>query len=352
MKRIMSAILVTAAAAIILAAAFILAGVITDYRPEDREKLQDLSFIPGDGGNRPACPDSLSILCWNIGYGGLGDNMDFFYDGGTRVRDTRERTEENLAAIVREIRKHDADIILLQEVDECSRRTYRINEAGMLRDSFPDYHIYMAYNYRSFFVPIPLKSPVGKVASGVVLMSRYAPDEVCRLQYPSRFAWPVSMFNLKRCLLAASFTLADGRKLVIGNTHNTAYDTGNMRTVETGFLGSLVRELHGEGTEVIIGGDWNQYPAGYTPSAEESSNPHFSTVRLDESVFEGYGRIVYDPSVKTLRHLNTAWGPESVLTVTDYFFVSDGIEAESVQAFDLHFRNSDHQPVLLKAKLN
>ena len=36
-------------------------------------------------------PDTLTLVSWNIGYAGLGDNMDFFYDGGRRVRDTRAR---------------------------------------------------------------------------------------------------------------------------------------------------------------------------------------------------------------------------------------------------------------------
>ena len=339
---------------------FLLTAVITDYRPADREVLQDRSVIStanppaashdrqASEGSPDALPDSVTILCWNIGYGGLGDDMDFFYDGGTQVRTSRERTLANIEGIISEIRRHDADIIMLQEVDECSRRTYRINEVEMLRKAFPDYHIYLAYNYKSFFVPIPVKAPMGKIASGVVLMSRIAPKEVIRWQYPSRFPWPVSMFNLKRCLLTATFRLADGSSLVIGNTHNTAYDTGGMRTVETEFLGKMTEKLHSGDTPFIIGGDWNQYPPDYSPSAEELSDPHFTTVALDTSLLRGTGHIAWDPSAKTLRHLNTVYGPESVLTVTDYYYVSDGISVDSVKALDLRFRNSDHQPVLLK----
>ena len=142
---------------------FLLTAVITDYRPADREVLQDRSVIStanppaashdrqASEGSPDALPDSVTILCWNIGYGGLGDDMDFFYDGGTQVRTSRERTLANIEGIISEIRRHDADIILLQEVDECSRRTYRINEVEMLRKAFPDYHIYLAYNYKSFF---------------------------------------------------------------------------------------------------------------------------------------------------------------------------------------------------------
>lgn len=238
---------------------FLLTAVITDYRPAEREVLQDLSGLSDTGasdisgdGSAEILPDSLTILCWNIGYGGLGDDMDFFYDGGTQVRTSRERTQANIDGIIAEIRRHSPDIILLQEVDECSRRTYRINEVEMLRGAFPDYHIFLGYNYKSFLVPIPLKAPMGRVASGVVLMSRIAPEEVVRWQYPSRFPWPVSMFNLKRCLLTATFRLADGSSIVIGNTHNTAYDTGGMRTAETRWLGGLTARFASEGTHFIM----------------------------------------------------------------------------------------------------
>ena len=332
----MHIVLYVLAAVVAIFLVFLLTAVITDYRPAEREVLQDRSGL--SSGVAEALPDSLSILCWNIGYGGLGDDMDFFYDGGTQVRTSRERT----------LARHSPDIILLQEVDECSRRTYRINEVKMLQEAFPDYHIYLAYNYKSFFVPIPVKAPMGRVASGVVLMSRIEPEEVHRWQYPSRFPWPVSMFNLKRCLLTATFRLADGGSIVIGNTHNTAYDSGGMRTAEIRWLGELTSSLALHGTPFIIGGDWNQFPPEYIPGPAETSNPHFTTVALDTALLRGTGRIAWDSSARTLRHLNVPYGPESVLTVTDYFYVSDGFSVDSVNVIDLGFRYSDHQPVLLK----
>ena len=350
MRRTMHILLYILAAAAAAFLIFLIIAAITDYRPAEKETLRDLSGL-STGTSAEVLPDSLSILCWNIGYGGLGDDMDFFYDGGTQVRTSRERTRANIDGIISEIRRHSPDVILLQEVDECSRRTYRINEVEMLRGAFPDYHIFLGYNYKSFFVPIPLKAPMGRVASGVVLMSRIAPEEVIRWQYPSRFPWPVSMFNLKRCLLTATFRLADGSSIVIGNTHNTAYDTGSMRTAETGFLGEMTGRLHSEGTPFIIGGDWNQFPPDYAPSAAEASDPHFTTVAIDTSLLRGTGRIVWDPSVKTLRHLNTVSGPESVLTVTDYFYMSHDIKVDTVNVYDLRFRYSDHQPVMLKVRL-
>ncbi len=359
---ILGIILAVVAAAL---AVFIIIGAVTDYRPKEQEPALEL-YVPEeqsnavrtafvDGGADPTCgdysvrhlPDSLRILCWNIGYGGLGDNMDFFYDGGTRVRDTKERTMENLSAIIATIREQDADIVLLQEVDLDSKRTYHIDECAMLHEALPEYYMYFAYNYRSFFVPIPLHEPMGRMGSGLVILSKFRPDTVVRHQYPSRFPFPVSMFNLKRCLMTAQFTLADGSTLIVGNTHNTAYDTGNMRSVESDYLAQLFRKYTDEGIRFVFGGDWNQYPAAYVPSPEEDDNEHFSTVRLEEGKFSPYGRVEYAEDEKTLRHLDCVYGPESVLTVTDYFFLSHDLKASAVKMLPLEFRNSDHNPVIV-----
>ncbi|MFQ8805823.1 MAG: hypothetical protein ACLR8Y_12970 [Alistipes indistinctus] len=107
-------------------------------------------------------PDTLTLVSWNIGYAGLGDNMDFFYDGGRRVRDTRARTAANLAQIVLDAAKIDADIMLLQEVDRSSHRTYRIDEAGLIGAAFPGYAAAFGFNYKAWFVPIPLRDPIGR----------------------------------------------------------------------------------------------------------------------------------------------------------------------------------------------
>lgn len=380
-------------AAVVFAAfiVFLLAAVANDYRPEDCETVYAYAVDEGDAGLacvsrrgiwddvdsaavvRLGCDaqdgedalgsshseavvendavqiaDNLKIVTWNIGYGGLGSNMDFFYDGGTQIRDTEARTMRNLGGILAEMKAMDADIYLLQEVDECSRRTYRINELAMLQAAFPEYHLYFACNYRSFFVPVPLRSPMGKVASGLVILSRYRAEKVERLAYPSRFHFPVSLFNLKRCLLAATFRLPDGGLLAVGNTHNTAYDAGGMREQETGFLASWIDSLQSQGVKVLVGGDWNQYPPAYVPGEDETANPHFSVAPLRFSAFDANGRIVYDSSGKTLRYLDKPYSRNSTLTVTDYFYVSHSLSSSDARLCgNVGFSCSDHRPVCI-----
>lgn len=323
---------------------FFLLIYIIEYKPKKVETIHTSKVSDH-------LPDSIKILCWNIGYGGLGANMDFFYDGGTKVRDTKEQTIENLGEIISLIKKENADIVLLQEVDKCSKRTYRIDQLELLRKEFPGYHIYFAYNYNSPFVPKPLKEPIGKVESGVVIMTKYIPKEVIRYQYPSKFPFPISAFNLKRCLLCAKFSDSSGKEIVVANTHNTAYDTGNMRQKEIMFLEQLFKEYSDNNTSFVIGGDWNQYPPEYIPDPEELDTSEFMTIKLDDSNLSKYSTIKYHKGEKTLRHLNIPYTEESVLTVTDYFIHSKNISSSEAKVIPLNFKNSDHNPIKISISL-
>ena len=137
-------------------ALFIAVSWAVEYRPGERE-----TTICCPEGEIVPLPDTLTILSWNIGYAGLGDNMDFFYDGGRRVRDSRERTARNLKEIVETISRVNPDIALLQEVDLDSRRSYRIREVDTLRAAFPGYTLAFAYNYKVCWVPVR-RAPSGR----------------------------------------------------------------------------------------------------------------------------------------------------------------------------------------------
>lgn len=281
----------------ILAAGFIGFMWIDEYKPAPVEVLQKRRWA------KRVLYDTVKIVSWNIGYAGLGDDMDFFYDGGRSTRTTKNRTEENLQGIIAFLHEHrDADFILLQEVDVNARRSYHINEYERLRKALPDYHACFTFNYNTLFVPIPLSSPMGRVQSGLALFSLYAPGEVLRYQYPGSFPFPVRLFNLKRAVLSARFPMKGGGDLYINNTHNSAYDDGEMRRLELGFLDSLMRGR----PYTITMGDWNANPPGYEP---------------------------YRAGVTTE-------------TLLDFALLSPRIQCLSLRVIDLGYKNSDHNPVV------
>ena len=99
------------------------------------EDNQALDVTHGSSGVQTAEPETdYKILSWNIGFGAYEEDFGFFMDGGTESRAwSRERLEQNLDAIGETAAAQDADLMLLQEVDFDSDRSYHVDEALKLR---------------------------------------------------------------------------------------------------------------------------------------------------------------------------------------------------------------------------
>lgn len=316
---------------------FIVFSWANEWRPRAKEIIYE-------GEKEDPLPDTITILSWNIGYAGLGADMDFFMDGGKQTRASREKYEENLDKIVRFLVESDADMILLQEVDRDSKRSYEVDQFALLQDVLTNYQGYFALNYRSPFVPVPIRAPLGKVTSGVALFSKIEPNQVVRYQYNSRFSFPVRLFNLKRCWLAAGFEEIHGNTVWISVTHNTAYDTGDMRKIE---MDQLYNWLNYKPL-TITGGDWNQNPPEYKPSVSEINNPYFSPRFIPEHADFQY---VYDASIPSVRYLDKPLDAHTTKTLIDFFLLSKNVDVLEIKTIDLGFRHSDHNPVLLRARI-
>ena len=98
---------------------------IKEYKPADKEQIT----VQNAADNKSFSGESVKVLSFNTGYAGLGDNADFFMDGGKAVKSTdKARMHENMDEIVSIITEYNADFTLLQEVDENSSRTYSVNQ--------------------------------------------------------------------------------------------------------------------------------------------------------------------------------------------------------------------------------
>ena len=151
--------------------------------------------------------DRLTVLSWNIGFGGLGKAEDSFLDGGTKAKpDSRDVVYSYLDGIAKTIAENEPDLVLLQEVDVDSARTYGIDERGCLNsgmscDTF-------ALNYSCPFVPVPVP-PMGKVNSGQFTMTDdLLIERAERISLPCPFSWPLRIANLKRCMLVSYLPIA------------------------------------------------------------------------------------------------------------------------------------------------
>ncbi|MCQ4691317.1 endonuclease, partial [Clostridium sp. SL.3.18] len=111
-------------AIILLLAAAVAYLTIREYRPDPIEDI-----APGKGNARLNAGDAFTILTYNTGYAGLSKDEDFFMDGGSKVEpESKKLVEDNLKGITSILKKQEADIYFLQEVDRDSKRSYHIDE--------------------------------------------------------------------------------------------------------------------------------------------------------------------------------------------------------------------------------
>lgn len=289
--------------------------------------------------------DTIKIVSWNIGYAGLGSDMDFFYDGGQSVQTSKGRTEQNLRAISSFLASHkDADFILLQEVDLDSKRSYNINQYDTLISALGDkFSGYVGLNYVAPYVPYPFYNTIGGVRSGIVTFSRHTPARATRYAYPGGFSWPMSMFNLKRCLLSLEIPMADSSTLYVSNTHNTAYDTGGMRQGELEFI----RSMFAQTPYFVVAGDWNSNPTGYKATNAETQNEYFSPLAIPQGTFAKDWSVAYDDSTHTARYGYEPYNASTTTRTTiDFLVAGPKIEVIHKKCIDLGFENSDHNPII------
>ena len=324
-------------------------STLKEFKPMETEKL----IVDNRGKSFVKTGEELSMITWNIGYSGLGKEMDFFYEGGIQVRPSFELSEKYLEGIISYIRSNRSiDFFLIQEADFRSKRSYNNNQLSLIGKVLPDFSSTSAVNYMSDFVPVPLTNPMGKVHSGLGLFSVFNIAEATRIATPGMHSWPKRLFMLNRCFLQARYITSAGKELVVLNIHNSAFsDEVNMRAAELNLLRSLITEEYKNGNFVIAGGDWNQNPPDM--SIEKIGNYVSKEVwPIDHGFFQEGWTWAFDPELPTNRDVDKPFHPEkTTCTIIDYFLVSPNIEVMEVKTTDLRFEHSDHHPVKLRFRL-
>ena len=300
--------------------------------------------------------DTLNVLIWNLGYGGLGKDADFFYDGGAMVHSPREWVENNLTGIYGVIKAEvpKTDFFLFQEVDSIAARSYDIDEVEALVNLMPDFSYAFGKNYDVGYVPVPIFEPMGGVLGGLLTTSRYQPASVVRHAFKGNYDWPTYLFFLDRCFLEMRFQLSSGKDLVLINTHNSAYDDGSLKHAQMEQLREVLISEFQKGNYVIVGGDWNQFPPDYK-GVDKFDMPRTAEIeRL--FVAKDYPATdwqwVYDPLHPTNRSLSAPFDADTTKRyILDFCLVSPNVEPLKAEGIETGFTYSDHQPVRFKFRL-
>ena len=352
LKSIGKALLILLAAILLLVGGLLAYLTLTEYKPIE-EELVPIEAVAGKGIESGA---SFKVFSFNIGYGGLGEQSDFFMDGGKEVRPaSAEIIETNLQGIESILEKNHADFYLLQEVDADSKRSYGIDERARLREGLEVDAAY-ALNFSCGYVPFPLPT-IGRVQSGLYTMSAYSISQggASRIALPNPFSWPLRTANLKRCLLITRVPVeGTDKELVLVNLHLEAYDSGEGKAAQTARLMSFLDVEYNKGNYVVAGGDFNcGFPvvdSSLWPIVEQGN--YVPGVIEEDALPVGF-RWAVDPNEATCRLLNKPLHAPGTnqFYVIDGFIISQNIELLGVETVDEAFVYSDHNPVLLEARL-
>ena len=336
-------------------------GTWTDYQPETSIPLK-----ADQQSQESIINDSVvSFVIWNVGFGGLGAESNFFYDSGwlftsgdKMVRSPRKLVEKNITGAHQFLTSTKADFFLLQEVDYESDRSYRINQYQGYAQQLPAYAAYFAPNYQVGRVPIPvleIGNVYGKTYSGLASFSKYQASEAIRYQLPGEYSWPLRVFQLDRCLLLQRFSIKSGKELIVVNVHNSAYDKGGeLKMQQMVFLKNLLLAEYEKGNYVIAGGDWNQCPPFFKFDSfmQKGEAKNYSQINIEADLYPEGWRWIYDPKVATNRKARDVYKVgKTFITLIDFFIISPNLKALLVKGIEQDFKYSDHQPVYLEVLL-
>ena len=273
--------------------------------------------------------DSIhSVLTYNIGYlSGMSNNLP--------VQNSRSLFEENLNKVIYELKKADADILALQEIDYGSKRSYYYDqqkELGKLGYTYYGQNI----NWDKKYVPFPyypLSVHFGKILSGQSVLSKYPITELERIELKRNASNPFyyDSFYIDRLAQVAKIKI-NSKTLILINVHLEAYDR-ETRKLQMQQVKNLYIKYYKDFPTILLG-DFN------------------SDIKFEEAAIKMIMKIpetgcaAFDTSVQ-----QNTFNSKSPTQRLDYIFYNKSyikeLDAEILKQFGMA---SDHLPLQLKFK--
>ena len=342
-----------AMAVLVLAAAGYIGYVALSYdRIADHQSLEVRQRPLGEMETQ----EEYTAVTYNIGFGAYSPDYSFFMDGGEYARAfDRPAVMANTEGAIRVLRELRPDLLLLQEVDRDSTRSYHVDQMEMLMQGIAGYSSHFAVNFDTPYYLYPFSQPHGKSLSGMATFARFSIDSAVRRSLPVEDGWR-KYFDLDRCYTVTSIPVANGRDLCLYQVHLSAYaEDSDLAYRQLDLLFSDMAREYNQGNYVIAGGDFNKDLLGdssaYFPSQQvwDDGQPSWAqpcpTDRIEEHFFLCREEPVQTP---TCRDSGEPYElGQSFVNVVDGFICSDNIQVKQTRVVDTEFAYSDHNPVEL-----
>ena len=310
---------------------------------------------------------TYSAATYNVGFGAYNQKFSFFMDTGKMKDGTKTQGKygkaENEAAVLQNtngeintMKKNNADFMLFQEIDVDSSRSYHVNQVKKMSQNFANYEKIFANNFHSPYLLYPLNDPHGAVQSGLLSLSKYPVEQATRRKYPVSTSFITKFTDLDRCFTVMKIPVTNGHKLILINSHMSAYDKGGkMRVKQLKLLNSVMESEYKKGNYVIVGGDFNHTFGRkmLTHFKSQQEIPDWVSVLSSKDLAPDI-RMVHaknENTVPTCRGTDIPYQKgKTYTTVIDGFLVSKNIQATS-ENINTEFAYADHNPVKLSFKL-
>ena len=333
---------------------------IKDYQPLSiRQKLNH--------SNKLQTNTTYSAATYNVGFGAYNQKFSFFMDTGKMKDGTKTQGKygkaKNKAAVLQNtngeintMKKINVDFMLFQEIDVDSSRSYHINQVKKMSQNFANYEEIFANNFHSPYLLYPLNDPHGAVQSGLLSLSKYPVEQAIRRKYPVSTSFITKFTDLDRCFTVMKIPVTNGHKLILINSHMSAYDKGGkMRVKQLKLLNSVMESEYKKGNYVIVGGDFNHTFGRkmLTHFKSQQEIPDWVSVLSSKDLAPDI-RMVHaknENTVPTCRGTDMPYQKgKTYTTVIDGFLVSKNVQATS-KNINTEFAYADHNPVKLSFKL-
>lgn len=356
MKKMLKAMLMVILIIILVLAVYLLYLFMTYDRIEDGQNLAIESDVELD---QAFIGEEYTIVTQNIGFGAYSDDFTFFMDGGKESRARSEKAVyDNTEGVLREVKDLAPDIILFQEVDLDSTRSFHVDQYELLRNEFGEYDSTKGINYDSAYLFYPLLEPHGKSLSSIATFSRFQMDKATRRSLPVSTGY-AKFFDLDRCYTITEIPVEQGKTLFVYNVHLSAY--GGSPEIRDGQMDMLIEDMKekiSQGDYVICGGDFNHDFTGDSVQKLNKEVNDFGWAQPfpAEKLPADLKRCVdYQGNqlVPTTRNTDIPYEKGvSFVVILDGFILSSNVTCTEVENIDNGFRFTDHNPVRLKFILN
>jgi endonuclease/exonuclease/phosphatase family metal-dependent hydrolase len=225
----------------------------------------------------------------------------------------------------------------------------------LLRDALPAdlrNHVSTFY-WKSKFVPHP--KIMGSAGTKLVVFSRYRLGKARRYQLPRAPGNPIERdFNFKRAILEVEIPLANGKNLVILNTHLEAFPKGtNVMERQIKRLLWRLKSLDEQAVPWILGGDFNLLPPGQSALlSHEARGIHREPTEIC-SIYQRYAGvpIIAEATGGHMRHYFTftqrSGANRLPVRTLDYFFAAPNVAIETYSVMQEGMMGlSDHLPLV------